>query len=126
MKNTSAKRNKFKIAVVNMDDIRSRRLSLLPVSSNIVHTTRKFHVIVPIILSRILYLLFRRHQIQFGIACRAYSNSVTMFPFCVVFNYLVKSCAIIYENWNNVNFFGNMNKDESLHIFSFFIPVCMD
>ena len=102
-----------------MDDIRSPRVSLLPVSSNIVYMTRKFYVIVPIILSRILYLLFRRHQIQFGIACRANSNSVTTFPFCVVFNYLVKSCAIIYKNYNNVDFFWNMNKDEFLHSFFF-------
>ena len=80
--------------------------------------TRKFYVIVPIFPSRILYLLYRRHQIQFGIACRAKSNYVTTFPFCVVFNYSVKSCAIIYKNYNNVDlFFGNMNKDQFLHIF---------
>ena len=75
--------------------------------------TRKLFVLVPIILSRILYLLFRRPHIRFGIACTANSNSVTTFPFCVVFNNFVKSCATIYENNNNVEF-CNKKKDQFL------------
>ena len=60
---------------------------------------KKLLVFVPVILSRIFYLLFRRTFYEFGIACRANSNSVTSFLF-VLFRIIPLTVMPQYTNGN--------------------------